>query len=52
MSSSAQQHSYSADEEAIRSIYKEIEAAFRKGDVDEMLSPIYDRAVFAWDRSR
>lgn len=50
MSSSAQQHSYSADEEAIRSIYKEFEGAFRKGDVDEMLSPIYERAIFAWDQ--
>lgn len=43
-------HSYQADEERIRGIYKEFEAAFREGDLEGMLSPIYERAIFAWDQ--
>ena len=45
-----QQHSYLVDEETIRSLYTEFEAAFRKGDLDGMLSSISDRAIFAWDQ--
>lgn len=33
-----QQHTYLVDEETIRSLYTEFEAAFRKGDLDGMLS--------------
>lgn len=43
-------HAYQADEDRIRHIYKEFEAAFREGDLEGMLSPIYERAIFAWDQ--
>ena len=43
-------YSYRADEDRIRAIYKKFEAAFRDGDLEGMLSPIYERAIFAWDQ--
>ena len=41
---------HQTDEQRIRDIYKEFEASFRRGDLDGMLAPIYERAIFAWDQ--
>ncbi len=50
MSSPAPEAHFSRrDEERIRDIYRQWEAAFRDGDLEKMLSSIYDRAIFAWD---
>jgi uncharacterized protein (TIGR02246 family) len=37
------------EEEAVRHVYTQFEAAFRRGDVDGMAAVIDEHAVFAWD---
>jgi len=36
------------DEEAIRDVFRKFEAAFAQSDIDTMLVPMYEHAVFAW----
>ncbi len=36
------------DEEAIWDVFRKFEAAFIKSDIDTMLVPMYERAIFAW----